>query len=313
MPRNTKIREQLFPVWEQPVFLEKGPKPIPGFKAIAGNPNEGSEKVFSIVSNKYLLVTNQEALDWGKQIHQNLFPGAQENTFEVFNIIAPDSKSFCQIDIIEKNYSLNIWKQEVYVPFIRIHNSYNRSRSLKFDIGFCRKLCDNGMIFEQETVKIKFAHTKNAISLEGIDKINVEHLRKLEQDFITKMKKSTEIKIPRKFFLPLAAKTLKRSFVTHENDINKKKRVEHKIELFKNSISEYSERYIDKEQMGETAYAFYNVISDYASNNGILQAGARNGLQQICGMWINHVGQLVAKSEFNWNHEIKNYEYLLQH
>jgi hypothetical protein len=312
MARNTNIEEQLFHVWEECVFLENSQKPIPGFKAIAGKPNVGSEKIFSIVSNKYLLVTNQEALDLGKQLHQKLFPGAQENTFEVFNIIAPDSKSFCQIDIIEKNYTLNIWKQEVYVPFIRIHNSYNRSRSLKFDIGFCRKLCDNGMIFEHETVKIKFAHTKNAISLEGIDKINVEHLRKLEQDFTTKTKKSTEIKIPRKFFLPLAAKTLKRSFDIDENDINKKKKVEQKIELFTNSIFEYSERYIDKEQMGETAYAFYNVITDYASNNQILQASARNGLQNICGMWINQVGQLINEPGFNWEQEIKDYEYLLQ-
>ena len=100
MARNTNIDEQLFPVWQQPVYLEKQSKPIPGFKAIAGNPNGSSQTVFSIVSDNYQLVSNKEALEMGKQIHAKLFPNAQENSFEIFNVIAPASKSFCHIDII---------------------------------------------------------------------------------------------------------------------------------------------------------------------------------------------------------------------
>ncbi|MBK8711372.1 MAG: DUF932 domain-containing protein [Niastella sp.] len=312
MARNTNIDEQLFPVWQQPVYLEKQPKPIPGFKAIAGNPNGSLQTVFSIVSDNYQLVSNKEALEMGKQIHAKLFPNAQENSFEIFNVIAPASKSFCHIDIIDKNYTLNIWQQEVYVPFVRIHNSYNRSRSLQFDIGFCRKLCDNGMIFEQQAVKLKFAHTKQSISLEGLDKINVEHLKKLEQDFISKTSKSTKIQLPKKYFVPLAAKTLNRTFNIHEKDSVKKKIVAEKIELFTNSIDQYSDRYINKDQMGETAYAFYNVITDFASNNDKLQASAKNGLQTKCGMWINQVGELVEKQGFKWEEEIKDFEYLLK-
>lgn len=312
MARNTNIDEQLFPVWQQPVYLENQSKPIPGFKAIAGNPHAGSQTVFSIVSDNYQLVSNKEALEMGKQIHAKLFPNAQENSFEVFNVIAPASKSFCHIDIIDKNYTLNFWKLEVYVPFVRIHNSYNRSRSLQFDIGFCRKLCDNGMIYEQQAVKLKFAHTKQSISLEGLDKINVEHLKKLERDFIAKTTKSTEIKLPKKYFVPLAAKTLNRNFNMQEKDPVKKRIVAEKIELFTNSIAQYSDLYIHKDQMGETAYAFYNVITHFASNNENLQASAKNGLQTKCGMWINQVGELVEKPGFKWEEEIKDFEYLLQ-
>ena len=64
--------------------------------------------------------------------------------------------------------------------------------------------------------------------------------------------------------------------------------------------------------MGETAYAFYNVITDFASNNEKLQASAKNGLQTKCGMWINQVGDLVAKQGFKWEEEIKDFEYLLK-
>lgn len=312
MARNTNIEEQLFSVWQQPIYLDKQVKPIAGFKAIAGNPNGNILKVFSIVSDNYRLVSNEEALDMGKQIHRKLFPDASNNSFEVFNVIAPDSKSFCHIDIIDKNYKLNIWKQEMYVPFIRVHNSYNKSRSLQFDIGFCRKLCDNGVIFEQDVVKLKFAHTKQAIRLDGLDKIDISHLKELEQQFIAKTKRSTEIELPQKYFLPLAAKTLNRSFNLKEKDPIKKRIIESKLQEFSFLIDQYSDRYIKTEEMGETAYAFFNVITDYASNNKKLQTSAINGLQTKCGLWVNQIGELVSKPDFQWDVEVKDFAYLMK-
>ncbi len=311
MARNTNIHEQLFSVWQQPVFLDNQVKPILGFKANVGSPISGCVKVFSIVSDNYRLVSNEEALNMGKQIHQKLFPDANSNSFEIFNVIAPASKSFCHIDIIDKNYTLNIWKQEVYVPFIRIHNSYNKSRSLQFAIGFCRKLCDNGVIFEQDVVKLKYAHTKQALQLDGLDKIDVSHLKKLEQQFIDKTKKSLTIKLPKKYFLPLAVKILNRSFNLKEKDPKRKKIIESKLQDFSLIIEQYADRYIKKEQFGETAYAFYNVITDYASNNERLQASAKNGLQTKCGMWVDQLGELVSKKDFTWEKEVEDFSYLL--
>ncbi len=312
MARNTNIQEQLFPVWRQPIYLENQSKPVVGFKAIVGNPESSLDKVFSIVSDNYILVTNEEALNMGKTIHQKLFPNANTNSFEIFNVVAPKSKSFCHIDIIDKNYTLNIWKQEVYVPFVRIHNSYNKVRSLKFDIGFCRKLCDNGVIFEQDTINLKFAHTKEALNLNDIKNIDVQHLKMLEKRFTERTRKSSEIKIPRKFFLPLAAKALDRNFQLTEKSNSKKIREDPKFIEFASIIDRYSERYINIQKMGETAYAFFNVITDYASNNKKLQAGSINGLQTKCGMWVNSVGELVSKAGFNWEVEIKDYLYLMK-
>jgi hypothetical protein len=247
----------------------------------------------------------------GKQIHSKLFPNLKEDCFEIFNIIAPDSKSFCHIDIIDKNYTLNIWKQELYVPFIRIHNSYNKSRSLQFDIGFCRKLCDNGMIFEQNAVNLKFSHIKEAINLKDLEHINVNQLKKLEQEFIKKTKRSTEIEIPRKYFVALAAKTLNKTFNINETNPTKKKIIDSNIEEFTKAIQMYSNRYIIDENMNETAYAFFNVITDYSSNYEKTQVTSKNGLQTKCGEWINNIDQLITKPDFNWDKELNEYEYLL--
>lgn len=311
MARNININALLFPVREEPVYLENCQTAISGFKAITGYPNSGARKVFSIVSENYKLVTNKEAISLGKQIHSKLFPNLKEDCFEIFNIIAPDSKSFCHIDIIDKNYTLNIWKQEVYVPFIRIHNSYNKSRSLQFDIGFCRKLCDNGMIFEQNAVNLKFSHIKEAINLKDLEHINVNQLKKLEQEFIKKTKRSTEIEIPRKYFVALAAKTLNKTFNINETNPTKKKIIDTNIEEFTNAIQMYSNRYIIDEKMNETAYAFFNVITDYSSNYEKIQVTSKNGLQTKCGEWINNIDQLITKPDFNWDNELNEYEYLL--
>src|SRR5581483_6127736 len=157
MTRNVDIQSLLFPVKENDVYVNN--KRIQGFKAITGILPEG-ERVFAVVSSNYKLITNDDALKMGKEIHKRLFKDANADTFDIFKIISPHTKSFCQIDIIDKNYKFNIWQKEIFVPFVRIHNSYNRSHSLQFDIGFCRKLCTNGVIFEQQIVKLKYAHTK---------------------------------------------------------------------------------------------------------------------------------------------------------
>ena len=301
MSRNTNISELLFPVNCEPVFLENQNKPIPGFKAISATIPQKGEVTFSVVSNNYELITNDQALEMGRVIHKKLFPNATTDTFEVFNVIAPETKSFCQIDIIDRNYALNIWGKELYLPFVRIQNSYNRTRILKFNIGFCRKLCDNGVIFEQGTVSVNFRHTKTSFKGLDINTINVSHLKKFEEDFIQKAKKSVTIEIPRKYFIPLAAKVLNRNFNLLEKNEQKKKLVIEKLNEFIGLIELYSERYIITEHMGETAYAFFNVITHYVSNNDNLQANTINGLQAKCGNWLNLIGEQVSNPKFSWD------------
>ncbi len=116
MPRNTNIEELLFEVRELPVFVKGRTKPLPGYKAIAGYFEKGNYSlptVFSIVSASYMLLPNEEALRLGKLLHGKLFPGATSSSFRVFNVHAPLTRSFCHIDIIDSNYTVNIWNKEV--------------------------------------------------------------------------------------------------------------------------------------------------------------------------------------------------------
>ena len=311
MARNTNISELLFPVECKPVFLENQRVPIPGFMAVSGKLDDNPETIFSIVSDNYQLITNEEAIELGKTIHTRLFPNATSESFEIFNIIAPKTKGSCHIDIIDKNYKLNVWAEEVYVPFVRIQNSYNRSLQLKYQIGFCRKLCDNGMIFEQNLVSITMTHTRQSFRNVDLSNIDVSHLKRFEADFIKKTQKSAEIELPRKFFLPLAAKVLNRNFNLNEKDEKKRKLTEQKLNEFAYFIENYTDKYIRTELFGENAYSFFNVITDYASNAEHIQARTKHEMQVKCGTWLNMIGGLVADIKFTWEEEVKAYEYLM--
>ena len=312
MARNTNINKILFPVACKPVYLDTQRKPIHGFRAVTGMFENDSEATFSIVSDNYQLISNKEAVEMGKEIHGRLFPNATSDSFEVFNVIAPKTNGSCHIDIIDKNYTLNVWAQEVYVPFVRIQNSYNKTLPLKFQIGFCRKLCDNGVIFEEDLVSISMAHTKQMFRNDEFMNIKISHLKVFEDDFIKKTKRTNEIKLPRKYFLPLAAKVLNRNFDLNEKDEKKRKLIEQKLCEFANAIENYTDKYIRIENMGETAYAFFNVITDYASNTKHLQARNTHELQVKCGTWLNLIGELVSNPMFTWEEYVGDYKLLIE-
>lgn len=311
MARNINISEILFPVECKPVYLENQRKPIHGFKAVTGKFGNDSEVIFSIVSDNYQLITNKDAYEMGKEIHGRLFPDATSDSFEVFNVIAPKTNGSCHIDIIDKNYKFNVWAKEVYVPFVRIQNSYNKTLPLRFQIGFCRQLCNNGAIFEKDLVSISMAHTKQLYRNTDFMNVNVSHLKKFKNDFIKKTKRSTEIEIAQKYFLPLAAKVLNQNFNLTEKDEKKRKLIEQKLYEFTYAIENYTDKYIRTEQMGESAYAFFNVITDYASNVEHLQARSTNEMQAKCGTWLNLIGEQVSNPKFSWEEEVEDYSYLI--
>lgn len=94
-------------------------------------------------------------------------------------------------------------------------------------------------------------------------------------------------------------------------DEYKKEQTLQKLFEFKELIDNYTDKYIHTQDLGETAYAFFNVITDYASNNDKLQASAINGLQAKCGQWLSLIPTEFIKPTFSWENEVYNYQYLL--
>jgi hypothetical protein len=286
--RDTNIETALFPVELRNIFFEE-PRvtgtikvPIPGYRAIV---DAKSKKTFSVVSDGYRLVTNREALEFGKQAFNQFFDTVNTDDMEIFNVIKPHTRSYCHIDLIHKKYEVNVWKTEVFLPYIRVTNSYNRSRALRFDLGFVRKLCDNGVIFERQAISFKFDHTRQVIK----DKIDFKgqygKLKALEQQFVNYMTGIKDIQVPRLHALPLMVKALDMKFDTTSNDEKKKLNAEQRLDEFHGPASRLVNRYY--RELGENAYSVYNAATDYASapprTGGV---NLVNGLQKRVGNWV---------------------------
>ena len=314
MTRNTNIQEVLFPVEltdiyqyrpkrnSQLTFFENGAleeekeiHPISRYKAIT-NPKTG--QVFSVVTDGYRLVTNQEALDLAKQCFQQLFDMQDTEQMVVFNIMTPQSRSFCHVDLIHQHYSVNIWAREMWLPYLRVTNSYNRSRALRFDLGFCRKLCDNGMIFERETIQYKFHHTRQKISPVGQFKVDFERLKKLEASFRESVERLNSYPVSEDAFLPLACVALELEFDLQSDDAARRAKEEERFHTFKHGAKTLVAKYVD--ELDANAYAVLSVITDIASHPFFYRTPGWmvDRLQKRAGCWFDDFVVEISKPTF---------------
>jgi len=158
MKLNPTVQDLLFGVDQVPVeavFSSNGSTrriSIPGKKALV---NKLTGLVLGVVSRDYRVVTNQEAVNLARDVCEKAFPGLSSVEWEAKRASAPRTLSYAFIDLMHKTHVLNYWDSEIkkddpFTPFLRVTNSFNGARALRFDIGFMRKHCSNGVIFEEE-------------------------------------------------------------------------------------------------------------------------------------------------------------------
>ena len=282
------LEQAFFPVIEEPinvdVFMGR-PKRIPGYKALV---EQETGRVISVVSSKYRLLLNREAYELADIIIQAVFEGKRLYDFECFNILMPKTKGSCRIDLILPNDFNELFgdESESWTPFIRISNSYNRRMTLKYEIGFCRWICKNGVIFGQLGISFSVNHTEltkvNINKLIGKAKKEIGGIVSLWSEFEKKMNALKEISLPVSACLPIYCKAF---------DINVKDKLTEDQEdilcLKAKQIIDTGKEYF--EELGNNGYAMMNVLSDYASfprwssspNNFV------DGYQRTVGRWVD--------------------------
>lgn len=205
--RNTDIESVLFPVEMVDIYVTTADgrtKHIDTHKAVI---DPESCTSFGVVSNGYRLVANHEALRFAEKCAAQLF-GVAPGQLEVFNVHSPRRPWYCQVDLIHKGHEKNIWRQEVYLPFLRVTNSYNGSRALRFDIGYCRELCSNGVIFEKEAIQFRFPHSHASIGKEIDFSIAEGQLKALHSRLASDLDQLHAYSIPEGMDVPLFFRAL---------------------------------------------------------------------------------------------------------
>ena len=281
------LEEAFFPVVEEPVNVEVfmgQSKRIPGYKAIV---EQKTGKVFSVVSSKYQLLLNREAYELADIIIQAVFEGKKLCDFECVNILMPQTKGSCRIDLILPNYFNQLFgkKSESWTPFVRITNSYNRSLRLRYEIGFCRFICTNGVIFGQRGISFSVNHTeltKLYSSLVEEAKKKVGGIVSLWSEFEKKMVALQEISLPVSACLPIYCKAF---------DIKVKEKLtddqKYILRLKAKQIMDAGKEYF--KELGNNGYAMMNVLSDFASFPEWTSSHANfvDGYQRKVGQWVD--------------------------
>lgn len=306
--RNTSLKDVLFDVELRPLLVNAGRgddgrtlfqnghlTTVPKYRAVV---DLDRENVLCVVSKDYELVSNERAIELGREVFGRVFGTEAVKGMEVFHVNIPKTRSFCHIDYWHKNDMFEPWQNEKWVPFLRVTNSYNRTRLLRFDVGFCRWVCTNGVIFGHRGATIKYPHSKNAVR--EIERVGIKagDLQKLKLEFIERLNNLKRYHVPKKEMLPLACKVFDLS--VDDQALGRPQRVE-QLRDFRSGFEGLTTRYFD--EMGENAYAALNVITDFASRPTsiyISPTAVVDSLQKKAGTWIDEFIPAIKNDKFDF-------------
>lgn len=294
------LKEAFFPVREESVYRDAfRAKKIPGYKALV---NGNDNNVLSVVSDGYHLLLNAEAVKFADDIIRSVFSGSTLMDFECFNLYMPKSKASCRIDLILPNSYRRLFdmSNEEWIPFVRITNSYNRTTTLKYEIGFCRFICLNGAIFGKMSIQISINHSKYNFTSDVYRQIeeqkrrlgNIDSLWSLFEKKMTALK---NISLPVSCALPIYCKVFDIKKGRETISPAQKQILYDKAQQIINAGKEYFS------ELGNNAYAMMNVLTDYASFPA-WSTGTGNyvgGYQRKVGQWVDEFLVEAKKDDFS--------------
>lgn len=289
MKPELSVQDLLFDVEQVPVEAVLGSNgstrriSIPGKKALV---NQRTGHVLGVVSRDYRVVTNQEAVNLAREVCEKAFPGLSAVEWEAKRGAAPRTLSYAFIDLMHRTHVLNYWDHEIkkddpFTPFLRVTNSFNGARALRFDIGFMRKHCSNGVIFEEAVATIKATHSKEALEQLKIE-ITSRSLPKMWDEF------SQFLNAVRGIAMNSDQSVLALNTVLHMQPSKEDDKPARKDGL-KALSEDFSTRLDDyRKELGQNAYAVFNTLTDIAARppeNPYYQKD-RDTIEKRSGRWL---------------------------
>jgi Domain of unknown function (DUF932) len=260
---------------------------------------------FAVVTDDYALITNRQAFEMATGIMKEVFSVLTIDDMECLNIIMPQTRSYCHIDLIHKHSHFTHKPNDKWTSFLRITNSYNKTKRLRFEVGFCRWICLNGMIFGNRSVEFSYAHSRG--DAERINRFieNVADIRIIERSFTDSLRQLEDYNFSEKKMLTLLCKVFKIRIDPSEILDTEKKAIE--MVSLRELVGRLTEEYFG--DFGENGYAALNVLTDYAthSRDSNFPRSRIHGQQQDVGQWLEEFIQEVQSSSFSLDDYLDEY------
>ena len=254
--------------------------------------SDDRREVFSIVTEDYRLVSNLQAYELGRRAFALVFGATAAVELRLFNVTMPATRSSVHMDLTAAGLGFTPAHGDRWHPFLRVTNSYNRSRALGFTVGICRWICTNGLIFGEQALKLKVPHMADA----DIERRLVEafaHRRFDVAECGDKLEKLTRLAVPAERFLAGMLEILEVKPPAELPRTAARRDAWLRLGPFLRGLGE---KY--HEELGANAYALVNAASEYASDvKAPLMSPARvDALQFRCGHWVNRTLERYGSS-----------------
>ena len=298
------LTDAFFPVDMRPLFMpttatSDGMQELERHFAIV---DVERDHVFSVVTADYQFVTNEEAYYLASEVIQKVFRATDVSDMVCLNVTMPTTRSFCHIDLIHRTADFEPWENDQWTAFLRITNSYNRMRPLAFELGFCRWICLNGMIFGSKRIKVTYPHTRRGQSRIEDFAENIGDIRRLEAELVSKLHQLRRYDVREADMMAVLCRALGIKVTSDELE----RRVDELLAL-REQVQALTKSHFS--ELGPNGYAALNVLTDYATRpkGGIAPEVRMNSLQQKVGSWSDSFLVAIKDEEFSMDEYLAEY------
>ena len=221
------------------------------------------DNVLAVVAPEYRLLTNAEAWDMAQDVMARAFQHQKAAALECFALRMPASRSYCEIDFIHPDAMFKVGGNDRWTMFVRMVNSYNRTRRLRLSFGFCRWICQNGLIAGAQSVDLTLSHTADLSRVGEELTRRVPNIQALESQFIERMGELQACPFPPDRMLDLLCHAFELRVPV---DPSKQRQTTERLCRIRDQALSVADAYF--EELGPTAYAALNVLTDCASHPG---------------------------------------------
>jgi hypothetical protein len=185
---------------------------------------------------------------------------------------------------------------EAFGPFIRVTNSFNGQRALRFDIGLLRSMCTNGMIITDTLVSFRFLHSKATLATTPEFIVDHPRLRTWLNGFDANLATLRGCQMEPAVILDLVLGVLR---LRPPSAPDAPDYLMDEWEVIHGHLQGLVSRYAN--EVGENAYAAFNVMTDFATRPKGRGSYARevHTLQRRVGAWLPDFCARCRQTDFN--------------
>lgn len=281
-----KLEKLFFEVDINPLFYKNSEDKIVSLNNYKGIFQKEDNKLISIQEKEGIILSNEKALNFGKQIFKKLYPQIEKDKLKVFKVDYPDSMKFCQIRMIDEAVNFEVFDQDNWYPYLEIINSFDHSTSGSYELGFVRELCSNGIGIGTQ-IHFSMSDGINLIADEIEESANDLQVKFTEMLRLLKNQKMDEDSMGLE--VRFAFSELQR--------INRIESDSWSSNWLDNIIYKLTQKYIS--ELGENKYSALNVISDITSNqiinaNKFQSSSEMKLVSQIPRKWIEKTSRRLT-------------------